>query len=66
MQKFEVECTFQKPSLASWREAHRQGSWKKLRARGTPELDEAAAGGRVGRFFPRGVQYLVLFVNTSG
>lgn len=28
MQKFEVECTFQKPSLASLRDAHRPGGWE--------------------------------------
>lgn len=27
MQKIEVECTFQKPSLASLRDAHRPGGW---------------------------------------
>lgn len=45
MQKFEVECTSQKPSLASRRDAHRSGSWKSSEPGGRRALDEAAGGG---------------------
>lgn len=49
MQKFEVECTFQKPSLASWREAHRRGSWKSSEPGGPPSWMRLPLGVGLGR-----------------
>ena len=45
MQKFEVECTFQKPSLALGPEAHRPSSWKSSEP-GGPRAGRGRGNGR--------------------
>lgn len=66
MQKFEVECMFQKPSLAGVRVRHTQTRRLEKLGAGWTRSPRRGRGRHLGASSPEMHSIFVLFVNTSG